>query len=77
MIEWLFTFLVFYLLYKLIFDFIIPVSKASVQVRNKVNEMNSQQQQQFNSNQHYSGTQQTTSKPTPPTDDYIDFEEIK
>ena len=76
MIEWLFTFLVFYLLYKLIFDFIIPVSRASVHVRNRVNEMN-RQQQQSNSSQNYSHTQQATSKPKPPADEYIDFEEIK
>lgn len=74
MIEWLFTFLVFYLLYRLIFDFILPVSRVSAQVRNKVNEMNRQQQEQFNSNQTYTDAKQTTK---PPADDYIDFEEIK
>ncbi len=75
MIEWLFTFLVFYLLYKLIFDFIIPVSKASAQVRNKVNQMHHQQQQQNHYNSSNASTQQTTTKP--PKDDYIDYEEIK
>ncbi|HVX28267.1 MAG TPA: hypothetical protein VHB70_18115 [Parafilimonas sp.] len=74
MIEWLFTFLVFYLLYRLIFDFILPVSRVSAHVRNKVNEMNRQQQEQPNSNQTYSTSKQTTK---PPADDYIDFEEIK
>ena len=73
MIEWLFTFLVFYLLYRLIFDFILPVSKASAHVRNKVNEMN-RQQQQFNANKTYTNNQPTNK---PAADEYIDFEEIK
>lgn len=77
MIEWLFTFLVFYLLYKLVFDFIIPVSRASVQVRNRVNEMNRQQQQQFNSGTNYTSTNQTKPASKPSKDEYIDFEEIK
>ncbi len=73
MIEWLFTFLLLYFLYKLIFDFIIPVSKASAQVRSKVNQMNQQQQQQ-----QYTRQQSTDKTHTrPPSDDYIDFEEIK
>ena len=71
MIEWLFTFLIVYLLYKLIFDFIIPVSRASSQVRSKLNQMH-QQQQQATSAQRNSNTDIR-----PPAEDYIDFEEIK
>ena len=70
--EWIFTFLVLYLLYKLIFDFIVPVSKASSQIRNKVNEMHQQQQQRY-TNQ----SQNTNTRVQPPADDYIDFEEVK
>lgn len=73
MIEWIFILLVLYLLYKLIFDFILPVSRASAQMRSKINEMNKQPHQ--DSNQHTN-----TSKPAgprPPKEDYIDFEEIK
>ena len=44
MIEWLITFLVFYFLYKLIFDFILPVSRASSQIKNRMNQMHQQQQ---------------------------------
>lgn len=73
MIEWLFTFLVFYLLYKLIFDFILPVSRASSQIRNKMNEMNQQQHNHHNSSN--ANTEQTKTKP--PADEYIDYEEIK
>ena len=72
MIEWIFTVLVLYLLYKLIFDFILPVSKVSTQMRNKINEMNNRQQQNTNEQQP-----NPESKSRPPKEDYIDFEEIK
>ena len=72
MLEWIFTLLVLYLIYKLVFDFILPVSKATSQVRSKIKEM----QQTENR-----GTQQTSAKPQDTTSakeaDYIDFEEIK
>ena len=70
--EWLFTFLVLYLLYKLIFDFIVPVSRASSHIRSKVNEMHQQQQQQYNNQPANNKTHVQ-----PPAEDYIDFEEIK
>jgi len=75
MIEWLFTFLIVYLLYKLIFDFIIPVSRASSQVRSKLNQMHQQQQQQ----EQQAASRQKSSgiNVRPPAGDYIDFEEIK
>lgn len=76
MIEWLFTCLVLYLLYKLIFDFIVPVTKASAQVRSHINEMNKQQkQQQFNANKTF--TKQPEQPKRSSKDDYIDFEEVK
>ena len=80
MIEWLFTFLALYLLYKLIFDFIIPVSKVSSQMRTKMNEMHQQQRyQQHQQKQQQSSSEQKnkTTNVRPPSDDYIDFEEIK
>jgi hypothetical protein len=80
MIEWLFTFLALYLLYKLIFDFIIPVAKVSTQMRSKMNEMHQQQHyQQPQQKQQPSSSEQInkTANVRPPSDDYIDFEEIK
>ena len=76
MIEWIFTLLVLYLLYKLIFDFIIPVFRVSSQIHSKVNEMN---QQQYHQQQRPSQNQRPDGKVNvrPPADDYIDFEEIK
>ncbi len=77
-LEWLFTFLVVYLLYKLIFDFVLPVSRATSQVRSKINEMNRQQQQAHNQPADFTKSSgKTASSAKPPADDYIDFEEIK
>jgi hypothetical protein len=75
MIEWIFTFLALYLLYKLIFDFIIPVSRATSQVRSKINEMNHQQGQQQQPVNQQQPRKTTSSHPS--SEDYIDFEEIK
>ena len=74
MIEWLFTFLVVYLLYKLIFDFIIPVSRASSQVRSKLNQMHQQQQQEQQTASTKKGSRVNV---RPAAEDYIDFEEMK
>ena len=75
-IEWIFAFIVVYFLYKLVFDFIIPVYRASSQIRDKVNEMNQQYTQtQRPSDNHHSAAANTNSRP--PSEDYIDFEEIK
>ena len=79
MLKIIFELFVFYLLYKLIFDFIVPVYETTKQVKKQVREMNGrmdemnrQQQQQTNNNQ---SNKSTTSKA--PKDDYIDFEEVK
>lgn len=77
MIEWLFTFLVVYLLYKLIFDFIIPVSRVSSQMRSKMNQMHQQQQQPFTEQKRHATNTRPATNVRPPADDYIDFEEIK
>ncbi|MBP6430686.1 MAG: hypothetical protein KA319_02885 [Ferruginibacter sp.] len=65
-----------YLLYKLIFDFIIPIYNTTNQVKKKVGEMqqkmNEQMQQQNNVD---TPPKQTAEKPK--RDDYIDFEEVK
>lgn len=64
---------VIYLLYKLIFDFILPVYHVSKQMNKKMTEFQQQMKEK-----------ETTSPPPPqPTgksskdNDYIDFEEVK
>lgn len=77
-----FELFVLYLLYKVIFDFIIPVYNTTKQVKQKVGEMqqrmndqmHQQQQQQQSFNQF---SEKQNSKPRPSKEDYIEFEEVK
>jgi hypothetical protein len=70
-----------YLIYKLVFDFIIPVAKTTKQVKKQFNEMNSQMKEKMNQQPGNSKSfNQFQSKETPSSsikDDYIDFEELK
>lgn len=67
-----------YLLYKIIFDFIIPVYQTTKQVKQKVSKM----QQDINDQLHRQNKQATAEKPkakasSAAKDDYIDYEEVK
>ncbi len=67
----------FYLLYKFIFELVIPIFRTTRQVRKKMNEFqqNMNKQAENNPTSHESAAKPTASKPK--SDDYIDFEEIK
>ena len=67
----------FYLLYKFIFELVIPIFKTTRQVQKKMNEFQQNMNKQAETNRTSS---ENTAKPTaskPKSDDYIDFEEIK
>lgn len=69
-----------YLLYKIVFDFIIPVYKTTKQVKKGFREMHAKMNEHMQSQQEYGNTvpnfqQNPSSKKT--AGDYIDFEEIK
>ena len=67
-----------YFLYKLIFDFIIPLAKTTKQVKKQFKNMQEQmQEKQASFNQQQTTTNNTAAKQAPKKDDYIDFEEIK
>ena len=71
-----------YLLYKLIFDFIIPVAKTTKQVKKQFSDMSSRMQETMNQQQaqQQQGNQFSPGKSTSTkgkNDDYIEFEEIK
>jgi len=72
-----------YVAYKLVFDLIIPVFRASRQVHRQFRTMNEHMQQQANTAQNgWQGEQprqpNKTSRPAQPSkEDYIDFEEVK
>jgi len=78
MLKVLLELFVLYMLYKLIFDFIIPIYNTTKQVKQKVNEMqrnandqmNQQERNQFNA-------PRKEADPKPKGDDYIEFEEVK
>ncbi len=70
-----------YFLYKLIFDFIIPVAKTTKQVKKQFSDMSAQMQEKMKQQQtqQQDTFAQTTSSNKPPTGkgDYIEFEEVK
>lgn len=69
-----------YLLYKLIFDFIIPVARTTKQVKKQFNEM-SGRMQEMQRQQAQQQNEQYVKKATPASkgkqDDYIEFEDVK
>lgn len=64
-----------YLLYKFIFELVIPISKATSQMKDKIQEMQQQQARQ-QSQEQAPPPQQTTPK-ADNASDYIEFEEVK
>ena len=70
--------LLIWFLYNLIFRFIIPVYKTTRDMKQKFSEMNQQMQDQMKQQQGYTEkTSPTNAAPQKPSDDYIDFEEVK
>lgn len=69
-----------YLLYKLIFDFIIPVVKTTKQVKKQFGDMSAQMQEKMNQQQQQAANFTAPKKhaaTSAKNDDYIDFEEVK
>ena len=71
-----------YLLYKFVFELVIPVSKATTQVKDKLKEMQEQQmrqQQQYEKQQAQAqqAQSQQAKQGDAKTGDYIEFEEVK
>ena len=80
MIRFLLWAFVIYMLYRFVFDLVIPVAKTTRQVKKKVQQMQDAMQQQYQQQQQ----QQQAASQVPPTPsaktdsgEYIDFEEIK
>ncbi len=69
-----------YILYKLIFEFIIPIYQTSKKVKKQFGEMQSKMQEQMDK-QNSQSRQQThpasTAKEEKKSEEYIDYEEIK
>lgn len=68
---------VLYLLYKLIFDFIIPVYQTTKQVKQKVGEMQNQMNEHMKQQQPDSFSTPKENNAKAGKEDYIEFEEVK
>ena len=71
-----------YVLYKLIFDFIIPLANTTRQVKKQFTDIHTQMQDNMKQQQNEQSTQNFTSAKATPInkskdDDYIEFEEVK
>jgi hypothetical protein len=67
-----------YLLYKIVFEFIIPNYKTSQHLKKGFKEAHQRMSEQMNTGRQYSSTfSPKTASPKASTDDYIEFEEIK
>lgn len=70
--------LLLYVLYKVIFDFIIPIYQTTKQVKQKVSKMQQDINDQMQRQNKQAGAEQPKAKPASTAkDDYIDYEEIK
>jgi len=86
LLELLFAGFILYLLYKLVFGLIVPVSKATSQMKSRMTEFQRAQQDhmryqqgqpqpQQNQQAQVKSTPKASTKPS--KDDYLDFEEVK
>lgn len=68
-----------YILYKFIFDFIIPIYNTTKKVKKQFGDMQEKMNQQMNSfnNQQTPKTPVTPIKTPQSKEDYIDYEEVK
>lgn len=74
----LYTFL-FYLLFRFITGFLIPVFKTGKQIKRQFNDMQQRMEEQMKQQQAAeANTKQAEKSPSPrPAGEYIDFEEVK
>lgn len=72
-----FTFL-FYLLFRLVFDFLLPIYRTTKKVKQSFRNMSQQMNgQQAGTAAHGSSQKDAAKKSKEPLGDYIDFEEVK
>lgn len=68
-----------YILYKLVFDFIIPIYTTTKKVKKQFGEMHNKMQDQMNKfdQQQNASASKTTAQEAVKKEDYIDYEEVK
>ena len=67
----------FYILYKLVFDFIVPVYKTSTHVKNQFKNMQENMHRPPDSSRQPKNPESKKEKKDQPIGEYIDFEEVK
>jgi len=73
----------FYIIYKVVFDFIVPIFRTTQKIRQQFGDMQQQMQDQMNATQNGYRNNTSPSQPPPSNEqkakagDYIDFEEVK
>ena len=78
MLSFLFFTFLFYVLFKLVFDFIVPLYRTTKKVKQSFRAMQEQMQEQQNHAGAYQSAQgKPSEKKQEPLGDYIDFEEVK
>ena len=75
MFKYLFWAIAIYFLVRFIFNFIIPVYRATRQMKDQVRDFQEKMQGQQASQENFQAT--TSKKPSVKEGDYIDFEEVK
>ncbi len=66
-----------YILYKLIFDFIIPVYQTTKKVKKQFGEMQNKMEEQMKRNSQQQTSPDNAPEKKPVNEDYIEYEEIK
>lgn len=81
MMKFIFYGFLIYAFYRFIFNVVVPVSKASSQIKSTLKEMQAQQAAAARAQREQAAQAQNTPKPEvhkpPAKEDYIDFEEVK
>lgn len=75
MIKLVLELFVLYIIYKFVFELILPVYKTTKHIKKKMNDMNDQMETHQRKNQNFSSS--TPEKKSDSGHDYIDYEEIK
>ncbi|MDQ6755937.1 MAG: hypothetical protein M3004_03290 [Bacteroidota bacterium] len=67
-----------YILYKLVFEFIIPIYQTTKKVKNQFGEMHNKMQDQMNTfTKQQNNTATKPAEQSAKKEDYIDYEEVK
>ncbi len=77
LIKILFQLFLVYMLYKFIFNLVIPLYKSSQVMRQKMNDINSRMQQQEMNTREQAAQPKAPQQAKVSKDDYIDYEEVK